>query len=235
MSWAKNTERLVEEPRCHWGGSDRGCSRHRHGYDLWAEWNSVMGVREMVRRKREMGGRALWWQQWDKSSWKSRFTKTTTLMALIFPALPTCQMLNWLLNTNNLISAFPQPLMSDRTKLTYLFPWEYSQPPLTPPAPDEENSVCALWVFFLQSSPKKDGFLWEGRWGWSRGGKKPCVAEAGGSISWLCSVRCSRATREMTRGLGSGRGVGIWKNIIVNYLRVSSANGIPCKLFLTAK
>lgn len=40
--------------------------------------------------------------------------------------------------------------MSDRTKLTYLFPWEYSQLPLTPPAPDEENSVCAE---FSSSSP----------------------------------------------------------------------------------
>lgn len=30
--------------------------------------DSLMGVREVVRWKREMGKRALWWQQWNNSA-----------------------------------------------------------------------------------------------------------------------------------------------------------------------
>lgn len=39
----------------------------------------------------------------------------------------------------------------------------------------------------------------------------------------------------VARGLRSEKGGSLKKNIIVNYLRVSSTNGIPSKLFFPAK
>lgn len=56
--------------------------------------------------------------------------------------------------------------------------------------------------------------------------KKPCVAQAGKAISWLCCMRCFRATGETTRGLRSEKG-GVLKKISVDYLRVSHTSGIP--------
>lgn len=42
--------------------------------------------------------------------------------------------------------------------------------------------------------------------GGKEGGGKPHVAEASEHVSWLCCVRCARASGQMARGLRSEKG-----------------------------